>query len=45
MKLFWAFVIVHRASFEGKQSEELAFLYLIAGLVMALAGPGRYDWD
>lgn len=40
-----AFFIVHGASFQGEQSGELAFMYLIACLTLALAGPGRYAWD
>ena len=40
-----AFGVIHGASFEGEQSGELAFLYLIGTLVLALTGPGRYACD
>jgi putative oxidoreductase len=40
-----AFVVVHGASFEGEQSGELAFLYLICASVLTLTGPGRYGCD
>lgn len=37
-----AFIFVHGASFQGEQSGELAFLYLVASLALTLTGPGRY---
>lgn len=37
-----AFVLVHGASFQGEQSGELSFLYLLTSLTLTLTGPGRY---
>ncbi len=37
-----AFVLVHGASFQGEQSGELAFIYLITTLTLVITGPGRY---
>lgn len=40
-----AFVVVHGASFQGEQSGELAFLYLVGAAALAIMGPGRFSWD
>ena len=40
-----AFFVVHGASFEGEQSGELAFIYLISSGSLAFTGPGRFAWN
>jgi uncharacterized membrane protein YphA (DoxX/SURF4 family) len=40
-----AFVGVHQRALSGEHSGELAFLYLMAYVVLFLAGPGRISAD
>jgi putative oxidoreductase len=40
-----AFLGVHKAALSGDHSGELAFLYLMAYVVLLLAGPGRFSAD
>lgn len=40
-----AFVMVHGARFDGEQSGELAFLYLVGSAALSIMGPGRFAWD
>ena len=40
-----AFVCVHKCALSGSNSGELAFLYLLAYVVLLLAGPGRVSAD
>jgi len=40
-----AFVCVHKGALSGEHSGELAFLYLLAYVVIFLAGPGRVSAD
>ncbi len=40
-----AFIGVHKAALSGEHSGELAFLYLMAYVVLLLAGPGRFSAD
>lgn len=40
-----AFIMVHGASFDGEQSGELAFMYLVGSGTLAFTGPGRFAWD
>lgn len=40
-----AFVMVHGASFEGEQSGELAFVYLVGASALGIMGSGRFSWD
>jgi len=40
-----AFVCVHKSALTGDNSGELAFLYLLAYVVLFLAGPGRISAD
>ncbi len=40
-----AFVCVHKGILFGEHSGELAFLYLMAYVVLFLAGPGRISAD
>jgi putative oxidoreductase len=40
-----AFIGVHKAALSGQGSGELAFLYLMAYVVLFLAGPGRFSAD
>jgi putative oxidoreductase len=40
-----AFVSVHKGALSGEHSGELAFLYLMAYVVLLLAGPGRVSAD
>jgi putative oxidoreductase len=40
-----AFVYVHKGALSGEHSGELAFLYLLAYVVIFLAGPGRVSAD
>jgi putative oxidoreductase len=40
-----AFVFVHKCALTGSNSGELAFLYLLAYVVVFLAGPGRVSAD
>jgi putative oxidoreductase len=40
-----AFVGVHKGALSGEGSGELAFLYLMAYVVLFLAGPGRFSVD
>ena len=40
-----AFIGVHKAALTGDHSGELAFLYLMAYVVLFLAGPGRVSAD
>ena len=38
-----AFIFVHGSSFQGEQSGELAFIYLIGASVLAITGSGTYS--
>jgi putative oxidoreductase len=40
-----AFIGVHKGALSGQGSGELAFLYLMAYVVLLLAGPGRFSAD
>ena len=40
-----AFTLVHKASFRGPMSGELAWMYLGIALTILIAGPGRYSVD
>jgi putative oxidoreductase len=40
-----AFIFVHKSALSGEHSGELAFLYLMAYVVLFLAGPGRISAD
>lgn len=40
-----AFVMVHGARFDGEQSGELAYLYLVGSAALSVMGPGRFAWD
>jgi putative oxidoreductase len=40
-----AFIGVHKGALSGEHSGELAFLYLMAYVVLLLAGPGRFSAD
>jgi putative oxidoreductase len=40
-----AFVLVHKCALKGPQSGELAFVYLLAYVILFLAGPGRVSAD
>ena len=40
-----AFLGVHKAALSGDHSGEMAFLYLMAYVVLVLAGPGRFSAD
>jgi putative oxidoreductase len=40
-----AFIGVHKGALSGQGSGELAFLYLMAYVVLFLAGPGRFSAD
>jgi putative oxidoreductase len=40
-----AFVMVHGARFDGEQSGELAFLYLVGSTGLCIMGSGRFAWD
>jgi putative oxidoreductase len=40
-----AFIGVHKAALSGQGSGELAFLYLMAYVVLFFAGPGRFSAD
>ena len=40
-----AFVVVHGASFQGEQSGELAFIYLVGASALGIMGSGRFSWD
>jgi putative oxidoreductase len=40
-----AFFLVHQAALSGPQSGELALMYLIGYLSIAIAGPGRFSLD
>jgi putative oxidoreductase len=40
-----AFVFVHKCALSGSNNGELAFLYLLAYVVLFLAGPGRVSAD
>jgi putative oxidoreductase len=40
-----AFIGVHKGALSGQGSGELAFLYLMAYVVLLIAGPGRFSAD
>jgi len=40
-----AFVMVHKAALTGDNNGELAFMYLLVGVLVLFAGPGKFSVD
>jgi len=40
-----AFVAVHKAALTGDNNGELAFMYLLAAVLVLFAGPGKFSVD
>jgi len=40
-----AFVAVHKATLTGDNNGELAFMYLLAAVLVLFAGPGKFSVD
>ncbi len=45
VNMFVAFFIAHGARLTGEHNGEMAFLYLVVFVVLAIAGPGKYALD